>query len=274
MKWNHKDYPLNISEKDIYETTRKPGIISRHFPNLSYYINLFWVVFYSNLKTKFKLYNRYNWTASSIALFKALERVGVRFEITGMDNLKKFDGPAVFIGNHMSTLETVILPTIIQPSKSVVYVIKKQLGEYPLFGPVARARHPIMVGRSNPREDLKLVIDEGSERLKEGRSIIIFPQKTRSEVLEISTFNSLGIKLAKKNDVYVVPVAILSNAWPNGKKIKEFGKLDTNKIVRFALGEPMKVNSNGSEEHQKVIDFIKSKFSEWGMSKLIVENEG
>ena len=271
MKWNHKNYPLVISKKDIYKTERKPGFLSKKFPNLSFYINLFWVVFYSNIKTKFKLYNRYNWTASSIALFKALERVGVKFEITGMENLSKFDGPAVFIGNHMSTLETVILPTIIQPSKHVVYVIKKQLGEYPLFGPVARARHPIMVGRANPREDLKLVIDEGSARLTEGKSVIIFPQKTRSESLEVSTFNSLGIKLAKRNDVYVVPVAILSNAWPNGIKIKEFGKLDTTKIVRFALGEPMKVESNGSEEHQKVIDFIKNKFNEWGVSNLILD---
>jgi 1-acyl-sn-glycerol-3-phosphate acyltransferase len=40
----------------------------------------------------------------------ALENVGVRFEITGLDNLKSFEGPAVFIANHMSTLETFVLP--------------------------------------------------------------------------------------------------------------------------------------------------------------------
>lgn len=271
MKWNHKKYPFAIAEKNNYKTTRSPNLFGKLFPNLSFYVNLFWVVFYSNIKTKFKLYNRYNWTASSIALFKGLERVGVKFEITGMDNIAGFEGPAVFIGNHMSTLETVILPTIIQPVKSVVYVIKKQLGNYPLFGPVARARHPIMVGRENPREDLKLVIDEGSSRLQEGRSVIIFPQKTRSEKLELSTFNSLGIKLAKKNNAYVVPVAIMSNAWPNGIKVKEFGKLDTSKIVRFAFGKPMKVESNGSEEHQAVLDFIKQKFTEWGTAELIIE---
>ena len=118
---------------------------------------------------------------------------------------------------------------------------------------------------------LKLVIEEGSERLKDNRSVIIFPQKTRSEILELSTFNSLGIKLAKKNNSYVVPVAIMSNAWPNGNKIKELGKLDTKKTVRFAFGEPIKVESNGSEEHQKVIDFIKEKFAEWGSATLIKE---
>lgn len=271
MKWNHKTYPLIIAEKDVYKTTRKPGFISRFYPNVSFYVNLFWVVLYSNLKTKFKLYNRYNWAASSIALFKALERVGIKFEITGMDNFSKLERPAVFVGNHMSTLETVIMPAIIQPVKSVVYVIKKQLADYPLFGPVGKARHPIMVGRENPREDLKLVIEEGGARLHDGRSIIIFPQKTRSEILEVSSFNSLGIKLAKKNDAYVVPVAIMSNAWPNGNKIKEFGKLDTNKTVRFAFGKPMKVESTGSDEHQKVIAFIKEKFTEWDCGDLIRE---
>jgi len=188
-----------------------------------------------------------------------------------MDNFSKLDGSVVFVGNHMSTLETVIMPTIIQPVKSVVYVIKKQLADYPLFGPVGKARHPIMVGRENPREDLKLVIEDGSSRLQEGRSIIIFPQKTRSEVLEVSTFNSLGIKLAKKNNAYVVPVAIMSNAWTIGKKIKELGKLDTTKIVRFAFGKPMKVENSGTEEHQKVINFIKEKFTEWNCSDLIKE---
>jgi len=271
MKWNHKTYPIIIAEKDTYKTSRRPGLISSIFPNLSFYFNLLWVVIYCNLKTKIKIYNRYNWTASSVALFKALERVGGKFEITGMDNFSKLDGPAVFVGNHMSTLETVIMPTIIQPVKSVVYVIKKQLADYPLFGPVAKARHPIMVGRENPREDLKLVIDEGSARLQDGRSIIIFPQKTRSEVLEATTFNSLGIKLAKKNNAYVVPVAIMSNIWPNGKKIKEFGKLDTSKIIRFAFGKPMKVENSGTEEHQKVINFIKEKFNEWNCGHLIKE---
>jgi 1-acyl-sn-glycerol-3-phosphate acyltransferase len=109
-----------------------------------------------------------------------MERAGINFHVEGIDNIEKFEGPAVFIGNHMSTLETVALPAFIQPIKPVVYVIKEELTRYPLFGPVAAARHPILVGRANPREDLQIVLDDGSSRLQEGRSIIIFPQKTRS----------------------------------------------------------------------------------------------
>ena len=53
------------------------------------------------------------------------------------------------------------------------------------------------------------------------------------------------------------------------KLVKEFGKLDLTKTVRFALGIPMKVESNGTEEHEKVLDFIKCKFIEWEMGHLI-----
>lgn len=269
MKLNHKAYPLVLADNDEYKTQRRRSIISYLSPSLSFYAKLVRVVAYANLKTKFKTYDRYNWTASSIDIMHSLERSGIKFHLTGMDNLTSFDGPAVFIGNHMSTLETVILPSIIQPKKSVVFVIKEELANYPLFGPVVSARHPIRVGRKNPREDLKAVLEEGSSRLKDGRSVIIFPQKTRSEVFDASSFNSLGIKLAKRNNCYVVPVAIASNAWPNGKLVKEFGKLDLTKTVRFALGAPMKVESNGAEEHQKVLEFIKSKFAEWEMGHLI-----
>jgi len=112
------------------------------------------------------LYNDYGWVNSSIDTFESLERSGIRFHFTGMDNLKKVDTPVVFIGNHMSTLETMILPMIIQPIKRVVYVIKEELAKYPLFGPIAMARDPILVGRENPREDLKIVLEEGSRKSK------------------------------------------------------------------------------------------------------------
>ena len=70
-----------------------------------------------------------------------------------------------------------ILPSIIRSIKPVVYVIKEELGKYPLFGPIALAREPILVGRENPREDLRIVLEEGSKKIEEGKSVIIFPQK-------------------------------------------------------------------------------------------------
>jgi 1-acyl-sn-glycerol-3-phosphate acyltransferase len=266
---NHTSYPISLSGQKEYKTDRskiKSSFIGRRL----FYPRLIKIVYDSNRQTKKNIYNRYNWVASSLATIRAMERAGINFHVEGIDNIEKFEGPAVFIGNHMSTLETVALPAFIQPIKPVVYVIKEELTRYPLFGPVAAARHPILVGRANPREDLQIVLDDGSSRLQEGRSIIIFPQKTRSAYFNEKKFNSLGVKLAKRNGVFVVPLALLTDAWQNGKLIKEFGKIDPSRTVHFAFGEPFKVVSNGAEENQRVADFIKSKLKEWGRPEYVL----
>lgn len=260
MGYNNK-YSFVLAEKDEYES--KLNNAKTYLPSLRFFPKLGSVVFSSSKLAKKGVYDSIEWSNSSFEIFRHLEESGIKFKIKGMSNLSKFDGPAVFISNHMSTLETMILPTLIQPVKEVTFVVKQELIDYPFFGWVLRARNPIVVGRSNPREDLAHVLNEGSRLLKESRSLVIFPQKTRSSIFESESFNSLGIKLAKKNNAYVVPVALSTDAWGNGKIIKDIGKIDPKKIVHFEFGEPFKVESSGTMEHEKVINFIQSKLIEW-----------
>jgi len=189
-----------------------------------------------------------------------------------MDRFRVLEKPAVFISNHMSTLETIILPGIIQPIKSATFVIKQELMHYPYFKEILRARNPIIVGRSNPREDLMKVLREGTELLNSGTSIILFPQTTRSVVLDPGSFNSLGIKLAKRTGSAVVPVALVTDAWGNGKRLKDFGKIDPKKAVHFAFGDPLTINSQGAEEHNSVLAFIRQKLSEWDRPDCLPES--
>ena len=240
------------------------------FPSLFFFSNLLRIVFYNNRLAKKGIYNNERWSNSSVDVLESLQRAGVRFHFEGLNNYKKVDGPLVFVGNHISTFETMALPCMIQPNRSVVYVIKQELATYPFFGPIAMARDPILVGRENPREDLKAVLDQGSEKIKNGKSIIIFPQKTRTVIFDPASFNSLGVKLAKRNNVPVIPIAIYAEAWSNGKFIKEAGKIDTSKLVRVCYGEPMMIKGNGAEEHQAVIDFIAGKFREWNLADRII----
>lgn len=260
-----------ISDKDEYKTSHA-SLGKRIFPSLNFFTNMLRILIYSNRQAKKGIYDDVRWFDSSIDTFKSLERSGVHFHITGMDNIRKPEGPVVFVSNHMTTLETTILPAIIRSIKPVVYVIKEELARYPLFGPVALARDPILVGRENPREDLKIVLEEGSKKLQDGKSVIIFPQKTRSMVLDPALFNSLGNKLAKRNNVPVVPLALLTDAWGNGKLVKEAGKIDPKKPVYLAFGEPLYIKGNGAEEHQKIIEFIAGKFIEWGRPELVKQS--
>lgn len=232
-------------------------------PSLVFYGKILRIVFAGSFKVKRGQYDTAAWSESSLAAIDALKAVGGHVEITGTELFAAVEGPCVFIGNHMGTLETFALPCMIAPFKEVTFVVKQSLIDYPVFKHLIRSRDPIVVGRANPRDDLKAVLEGGFERLKRGTSIIVFPQTTRSDVFDPATFNSIGVKLAKKAGVPIVPIAIKSDAWRNGRFLKEFGAIDTSKKAYFAFGEPLRVHGRGDEEHKTIIDFILAKQKEW-----------
>jgi 1-acyl-sn-glycerol-3-phosphate acyltransferase len=210
-----------------------------------------------------KEYDTKAWTDSSFEIFRFIENAGGKFHITGMENITKSPGSVLFISNHMSTLETMILPSIIGPHKELTFVVKESLVKHPLFGDVMRSRNPIVVGRTDPRKDLEAVMNGGVELLHNGISIVIFPQSTRSVEFKPEEFNSLGVKLAKKAGVDVVPIALKTDFWGNGKLIKEAGPLDSHKPIHIKFGEPISITGNGKVDNQRIIDFIQSSLEEW-----------
>ncbi|MCF8357178.1 MAG: 1-acyl-sn-glycerol-3-phosphate acyltransferase [Prolixibacteraceae bacterium] len=210
------------------------------------------------------VYDTARWAHSSYEIFKFVEDCGGKFHITGFDHVDAVkDEPVVFISNHMSTLETMIFPCLIAPVKEVTFVVKDNLIRSKTFGPVMRARDPIAVGRTDSRKDLMTVLNEGKEKLIKGTSIIIFPQSTRKLDCNPSEFNSLGVKLAQKNKVRIVPMAIKTDFWENGKLVKDLGIARRKKPIHIKFGEPMAIRGSGKEEHQFVVDFIQDHLREW-----------
>jgi 1-acyl-sn-glycerol-3-phosphate acyltransferase len=208
-------------------------------------------------------YDTKAWADSSIYIFRFIEKAGGVYRISGMENISKDPGPVIFIGNHMSTLETMVLPGIIAPHRELTFVVKDSLVRHPLFGHVMRTRDPIVVGRTDPRKDFEEVMTKGMELLSKGTSIVIFPQSTRSVEFRPEEFNSLGVKLAKKAGVNVVPFALKTDFWGQGRLIKEIGPLDSKKIIHFKFGESFPIISPGKVENQKIIDFIQQALKEW-----------
>jgi len=140
---------------------------------------------------------------------------------------------------------------------------KESLVRHPLFGDVMRSRDPIVVGRTDPRKDFEAVMNCGMDLLSKKISIIIFPQSTRSIKFKPEEFNSLGVKLAKKAGVKVVPIALKTNYWGNGKIIKELGPIDHHKPIHIKFGAPFSVTGTGKEENQWIIDFIQTSLIDW-----------
>jgi 1-acyl-sn-glycerol-3-phosphate acyltransferase len=213
------------------------------------------------------IYDTQHWIDSSHEIFTYIEQCGGKFHITGFDHLRNSQGPVVILSNHMSTLETMIFPGIIQPLKEVTFVVKDELVRHWAFGAVMRSRHPIVLSRSNPREDFRIVMDQGFESLKKGISVIIFPQSTRRIHFLASEFNSIGTKLAARAGVQVIPVAIKTDFWGNGKFTGYLGPLDRRKPIHIAFGSPINVSGNGKKEHQHMIDFIRNHLSLWDDTK-------
>lgn len=233
-----------------------------------FHYNIFRTVLRSrNLAVNGK-YNDDAWVEASHDILQYHERCGARCHFMGLEKISSVEGPVIFIGNHMSTAETFLMPSIIVPRKKVTFVVKNALLNYPVFGPVMRSRDPVAVGRQDPKEDFKAVMAQGKEKLAFGTSLVVFPQSTRMEQFDPNNFNSIGIKLAKKTGVPIIPFALKTDFWGNGSLLKDFGPIRRDREVFIEFDDPVKIGGNGKEEHQHCIDFIREKLNSWGGSVM------
>ena len=151
--------------RGLYQTEpAHPSWMARQFPSLTFYTRFLRIICQASALSKQGRYDNTAWCASSLGILRALERVGVRVEISGIEHLEHLNGPCVIIGNHMSMLETVILPIIVQPIRDVTFVVKQDLLTYPVFKHIMRSRHPVAVTRANPREPMGAPGSSGGTR--------------------------------------------------------------------------------------------------------------
>ena len=155
---------------------------------------------------------------------------GVSWKVEGIENIP--NTPCIVVSNHQGQWESFFLQTLFIPSTSI---IKKELLLIPLFGWALRCMKPITLNRLNRVSSLKKVIKKGVIKLKNGFSIILFPEGTRiSPEKGIQPFaRSCGL-LSIKSGFPVLPICHNSGKyWKNKKFIKSPGK------VVLRIGEPI-----------------------------------
>lgn len=261
-------HPTSPYAQDYVSPAGRPGWWSRTFPSAAFYPRLFGIVWRAAALAKRGVYDDAAWVGSSNETVRLIESIGGRLQIENLQAYARLGGPAVILGNHMSTLETFVLPTILRPVRPVTFIVKKQLVEMPVFKHVMRTRSPIVVGRAHPREDLRIMLEEGEARLRAGMSVIVFPQKTRAASFTPAEFNSIGAKIAKRAGVPIVPLALRTDAWGLGNLVKDMGPIRPDHPVRFAFGEPIAVTGNGREAQDATIRFIEGKLRSWNVPVL------
>ena len=194
------------------------------------------------------------------------EKMGATVTLDGFAQRAAYKGPVVYVSNHMSTLETMVYPTALNSFGKLSIILKKSLDAIPLVGKSARAVGSIAVTRTNAREDLKTVLEEGAQRLATDSSVLLFPQGTRQKVFDARRFNSLGAKLAERAGVPIVPLAVQTDFLQTGKWIKDFGRVDPSRPIRFACGPVLMPTMGAKQMHEQSVHFIETQLRSWGLA--------
>ncbi len=112
---------------------------------------------------------------------------------------EKFKTPAVIIANHQSSLD--ILPLIMLHPKLIMFT-NNRIWNSPLFGKVIRMADYF------PAEQIETDMSLVEKRIKNGYSVIIFPEGTRAEDGVIKRFHKGAFYLAEKLNVDILPIII------------------------------------------------------------------
>lgn len=195
------------------------------------------------------------------------ESFGTKVTAEGWNNRRDYQGPVVYLANHMASAETILLPPVLLSYGPFSTVVKASLSHIP--GVVKAADHMglVPIGRKNPREDLMTIFNVCGERIREGQSVLIFAQGTRVPVFARKGWSSIGAKLAEKAGVPVMPIAVKTDIQivrPEEKGLaKDFGPVDPTKDIRLACGPVLK--GTAREMNQASYDWIADKLESWGL---------
>lgn len=140
-----------------------------------------------------------------LGLFKGLSKLWFRLEGYNAHNIPA-DGPYILAANHQSYLDGMFVMS---------YSPRKNVRKTFFFAKEAHVRHPYaqwMAKRHNvivmEPTNMKTSIQRMGEAIKQGKSIIIFPEGTRTETGEVGEFKKMFAILAKELEVPIIPVSI------------------------------------------------------------------
>lgn len=201
----------NRTDKKLFPWTfnnfHKSSIAFSLFISVSVLFTLIGRIFF-RLQVKEKGKYIYHWLISKACRFLMYVMVNVKKKIINPlnEDLKK---PAIIICNHQSSLD--IVPLIMLHPKILMLTNNKKWNA-PFFGPVIRTADYF------PAEQIEQHLDKIEDRIKNGYSLIIFPEGTRSEDGAINRFHKGAFYIAEKLKLDILPIIIHGTNYTLTKK--------------------------------------------------------
>lgn len=151
------------------------------------------------------------------------------YRVSGEENIP--ETTCIVFSKHQSTWETLALQKLFPPQ---VWVLKRELLWLPLFGWGLATMKPIAINRGAGRKAVEQLVAQGTERLKEGLWVVVFPEGTRIAPGRRGRYRIGGAVLAERSRHPVIPVAHNAGEfWPRRGFIKLPGTIDV------VIGKPI-----------------------------------
>ncbi|AOG60645.1 1-acyl-sn-glycerol-3-phosphate acyltransferase [Spiroplasma helicoides] len=173
---------------------------------------------------------RYNWIKKKVV--KLLKIPNVALHVFGIENW--LDRGVVLAPNHQSNADPLILLAIndFQYQQPLSFIPKQELWTSKIYKHFMNLIDNVPLDRNSPRSALR-AMKEAKELINEyKRSVVVFPEGTRSQKAEMNEFHGASMKLAQMAYVPIVPVTIIDTYKLYYKRKK---RLD----IKVIFGKPM-----------------------------------
>lgn len=185
---------------------------------------------------------------------------GVKLDVRGAEHLEGAR-PAVFLFNHQSQLDVLILAKLLRGG--FTGVAKKEVADQPGFGLMFRLVDTAFIDRGNT-EQAKAALEPAVQRLREGVSLVMSPEGTRSPTPALGPFKKGAFHVAMQAGVPIVPIVIRNAGelmWRGASTIREG-------TVQVVVLPPVPTDGWAVEDVGKHADEVRASYAEtladWG----------
>lgn len=185
---------------------------------------------------------------------------GVKLEVHGEENVPK-DKPVLYIANHTGIFDVVLCYS--RTPRLTGFISKKEWKKIPLLNVWMNKLYCLFLDRDSIRDGMKMIL-QAIEYVKNGISIFIFPEGTRSRDGEFHEFHPGSFKIATKTGCPIIPIAITGSAG-----IFEDHKpfLKSQRVI-ITYGKPIVPGELSDEDKKGIAGYVHKE-----LSKMLEENE-